>query len=73
MNIQRKGRIASWILYVVAITFSGIAAVHFFVGRLGSFNSGMVDAGQAQSAQVAALIGVAFGILALAVSASTRQ
>lgn len=72
MNLQHKGRIASWILYVVAVTFAGIAAVHFFQGHLGSFDSRSIDSVQAQSAQVAATIGVAFGILALAISGSTR-
>ena len=73
MNMQRRARVGSAIFIIVGVTFAGIAAVHFAVGHLGSFNSSLIDAAQAQSVQAAATIGIAFALLAVAVSAAFRQ
>jgi hypothetical protein len=73
MDLQRRARVGSAIFMIVGITFAGIAAMHFVAGHLGSFDSGLIDAGQAQSAQVAATIAVVFALLAVAISAAFRR
>jgi hypothetical protein len=71
MNMKRKAVIGAWIFMIVAVTFAGIAAVNFLRGV--SQRDGTLDAGRAQIALVSATIGIAFGLLAVAVPLSCRE
>lgn len=64
MSMERKVRIASFILFVVAITFAGMAAVHFFAG-------GPPETAYPY-AQGLAIISIAFGVLTIAVPVAFR-